>query len=967
MDQKKLNKIMGFGVFLITTIVYLFTVQSSVSFWDCGEFIASSVLLQVPHPPGTPLFLILGRFLSMIPFADNLAYRVNMISVFSSIATVVFLYLIIVKAIENYKTNGHDSLFDAFGTYLAAAIGALSLAFADTFWFNAVEAEVYALSTFFIAIVTYLIMAWNERADEPDNEKYLIMIAYLLGLSTGVHLMAVLAIVPITMVIFFRKYNDDEEALKKSGFIFLAHAGIIILIAFALWFGITDNRPPDQAAYKDVDQRFLLIFGAVSVLIMGIFWKKVFRRNSFYLPIMIGGVALVALYPGIVKIFPKLISSIGQNNITVDILVIIGVFAFIGYMIYWSARERKNTTHLVFNFILFALLGFTTYAMIIIRSNQDTPINLNSPKTFPELVKYLNREQYGDFPTWKRRYSHEPHQQGIYTQYSSDMDFLYSYQINHMFNRYLLWNYAGRESTEQDSGVDPSQLFYIPFLLGIFGVYFQFRRDWKMAAVFLAMFIFLGWLTAFYQNQQQPQPRERDYFYVGAFFVYSLWIGLGVRGIFDLIKKQFAESYLLKPFIIGAMVFATILVPFNMLYSNYFTHDRSRNYVPWDYSYNLLQSVAPNAILFTNGDNDTFPLWYLQDVEGVRRDVRIANLSLLNTPWYIKQLKNTEPHGAKKVPIGLRDQDIDRIGPIPWEPRNISIPVPENVYKEFGVEDPTVIENGKLTWTMKNTAQFGTTKAVRVQDLLALDIVRSNNWEVPVYFAVTCSEDSRIGLDDYLTMEGLAFRITPVRSNLTYQRVDEPIMRAQLFDEPDGYSFDYQPGFKYRGLDDSTIFFDENHRRLAQNYRNSYMRLALHYLSVENDNEKVVETLDKMEETLPRSVIPIDYRLLHDIGNIYLSSGGTEQYNEIANEVESVALELLARNPQDYNNRYSPYFLLKDIYENAQEWDKLVNLFAQLQSYVPQDPNVNQLLQMYKQRAASVDTLEITKEQINIE
>ena len=315
----------------------------------------------------------------------------------------------------------------------------------------------------------------------------------------------------------------------------------------------------------------------------------------------------------------------------------------------------------------------------------------------------------------------------------------------------------------------------------------------------------------------------------------------------------------------------------------------------------------------------------------------------------------------------MRDQDIDRIGPIPWEPRNISIPVPENVYKEFGVEDPALIENGKLTWTMKNTAQFGTTKAVRVQDLIALDILRSNNWDVPIYFAVTCSEDSRIGLDDYLTMEGLAFRITPVKSNQTYQRVDEPIMRAQLFNEPDGYSFDYQPGFKYRGLDDSTIFFDENHRRLAQNYRNSYMRLALHYLSVENNNEKVVETLDKMEETIPRSVIPIDYRLLHDIGNIYLSSGGTEQYNSIANEVESVALELLARNPQDYNNRYSPYFLLKDIYENAQEWDKLVNLFAQLQSYVPQDPNVNQLLQMYKQRAASVDTLEITKEQINIE
>jgi hypothetical protein len=967
MDQKKLHWMMGFAVFLITSIVYLFTVQSSVSFWDCGEFIASSVLLQVPHPPGTPFFLILGRLFAMIPFAENLAYRVNLISVFSSIATIVFLYLTIVKAIENYKTNKYDSLFDSFGTYLAAAIGALSLAFADTFWFNAVEAEVYALSTFFIAIVAYLIMAWNEKADEPDNEKYLIMIAYLLGLSTGVHLMAVLAIVPITMVIFFRKYMDDEEALKKTGIIFLVHAGIIVLIAVALWFGITDNKPPDQAAYKQIDHRFLLIFAAVSILIMGIFWKKVFKRNSFYLPIMIGGVALVAVYPGIVKYFPKLVSSIGQNNITIDILIIVLVFAFIGYMIYWSAREKKNTTHLVFNFMLFALLGFTTYAMIIIRSNQDTPINLNSPKTFPELVKYLQREQYGDFPTWKRRFSNEPHQQAIYTQYSSDMDFLYSYQMNHMFNRYLFWNYVGRESTEQDAGVDPSQLFYIPLLLGMFGIYYQFRRDWKMAAVFLAMFIFLGWLTAFYQNQQQPQPRERDYFYVGAFFIYSLWIGLGVSGIFDLIKKQFSESGLLKPLTIAAMIFATILVPFNMLYSNYFTHDRSRNYVPWDYSYNLLQSVAPNAILFTNGDNDTFPLWYLQDVEGVRRDVRVANLSLLNTPWYIKQLKNTEPHGAKKVPIGLRDSDIERIGPMQWEPRNITIPVPEDVYKSFGIEDPAVIENGRLTWTMTNTVQFGTTKAVRTQDLIALDIMRNSNWEVPVYFAVTCSEDARIGLDDYLTMEGLAFRVTPVKSNLAYQRVDEEIMRTQLFEEPEGYSFDYQPGFKFRGLDDSTIFFDENHRRLAQNYRNSYMRLALHYLSVEKDNDKVIETLDMMEQKIPRDVIPIDYRLLHDIGNIYLNSGGTDQYNVIASEVETIALELLERNPMDFNNRYSPYFLLKEIYEYREEWDKLVGLFSQLQQYVPQDQNVQQLLQMYKQQAELGDTLEITKEQIKLE
>jgi hypothetical protein len=215
-------------------------------------------------------------------------------------------------------------------------------------------------------------------------------------------------------------------------------------------------------------------------------------------------------------------------------------------------------------------------------------------------------------------------------------------------------------------------------------------------------------------------------------------------------------------------------------------------------------------------------------------------------------------------------------------------------------------------------------------------------------------------------MEGLAFKVTPVKSNLTYQRVDEPIMRKQLFEEPEGFSYDYEPGFKFRGLDDPTIFFDENHRRLAQNYRNSYMRLALHYMSVEKNNDKVVETLDMMEEKLPRNVIPIDYRLLHDIGNIYLSSGGVQQYQEIADEIELIALAQLENNPMDFNNRYSPYFILRDIYENAEAWDKLVSLFSQLQQYVPQDPNVRQLLEDYRRRAAD-DTLEVTKEQINIE
>ncbi len=959
MNQKNLHKIIGAGVFVISALVYFLTVQPSVSFWDCGEFIASSFLMQVPHPPGTPFFLILGRLFSLIPFAENIGLRINTISVLSSAFSVLFLYLIAVKLILNYRKEEPTSILDALGTYMAAAIGALSLAFSDTFWFNAVEAEVYALSTFFIAFITWLIIVWNERADEPDNEKYIIMIAYLIGLSTGVHLMAVLAIVPIVMVIMFRKYLSDEEHLKVTGKLLLIHAGIILVIAAGMWYALSDARPPDPEEYKAVDSRFLMIFVLVSVLFMGALWKKIFARNSFYLPLIFGGIALMATYPGMVKYFPNLISSIGKNDIVLDMIIFFAIFAILGYGIYWTNKENKQTLHLILKSALFALLGFTSYAMIIIRANQDTPINLNSPKTFSEVVSYLNREQYGDFPTWKRRFSQEPHQQGIYTGYSNDLDFLVTYQMNHMFHRYLAWNYAGRDSTIQDSGVDWSELYGIPLLLGLFGLYYHFRRDWKMAAVFLTMFIFLGYLTAFYQNQQQPQPRERDYFYVGAFFVYSIWIALGVRGILDLIKLQMKESSLLNPVFSVVILAAFVLVPANMLASNFHTHDRSRNYVPWDYSYNMLQSAAQNAIIFTNGDNDTFPLWYLQDVEGVRRDVRIANLSLLNTAWYIKQLKNNTPHGTAQVPMNFSDVEIDRLGPMRWEPRNMSLPVSKDMIEKYNVKDSAIVKSGAVSWRMDNTVQFGNVKAVRVQDLVVLDIIQANNWQRPIYFAVTCADDSKIGLQDHLVMEGLAFRLVPNKEDSYYQSVNEPVLKKQLFDEPEGYSRDYAPGFKFRGLDNSAIFFDDNHVRLTQNYRNSFMRLALHYLYEAKNNEMVIKTLDKMEEKIPRDNIEMDYRLLHDIGSLYYSAGEMEQYLDVTADVEREAWKRIEENPADLSNqRYSPYLMLKEIYENLGQYNKLVDLFLRLKAVAPNDPNVNSMLEQYR-KLAEQDTSDI--------
>lgn len=955
MNFNRLHKIIAAAVFFIALFVFYSTAQASVSFWDCGEFIASSVLLQVPHPPGTPFFLILGRLFSMIPFGEDLAFRVNMISVISSAFTVLFVYLIIVKLIKLFYKEESKGLVDQLGTYMAAATGALSLAFADTFWFNAVEAEVYALSTFFIGIVTWLVMIWNEKADEPDSNKYLILIAYLIGISTGVHLLAVLASVSIMMVVVFRKYIDDFENLKKTGVILAGHAGVALLVMMGLWATQTHTAPVGYEEAKAFDWEMITFVVVVSIVYMIIFRKKIFNKNSFYLPIILGGIALLVVYPGIVKYIPNIVSTIGKNNIVLDIVIIAAIFGVIGYLIYYTRKNNKQTLNLVAKCFLFAFIGFSTYSSIIIRSNQDPPINLNSPKTFSELVSYLNREQYGEAPLFQRRYSMEPQHQNIYKDYSSDLDFFLSWQMDHMFNRYLLWNYAGRNSTVQDDGVNWSQLLGIPFILGLFGVFYHFKRDWKMASIFLVFFLMLSYIMAIYFNMQQPQPRERDYFYTGAFFVFSIWIGLGVRGVLDYIKEKFANTSLLNPVMSIIIVIAFIAVPVNMLASNYFRNDRSNNYVPWDYSYNLLQSVAPNGIIFTNGDNDTFPLWYLQDVAEVRRDVRIVNLSLLNTAWYILQMKNTEPHGALKIKMSYTDEQVERLarGPSRWESRQVSIDVPPEVIEEYNITDSSIIKTGKLTWLVRHTVQYGDVKAIRVQDLAALDIIRSNTWDRPIYFASTVSDDSKLGLNDYLQMEGMAYRLVPKKSNNTVTYINPEILEKQLFNEPEGFSKTYQPGFKFRGMDDPSIFLNDNEIRMMQNYRNSFINLALYYLYDVDNPEKVIAVLDKMEESLPHKIIPMDYRILFDVANIYYQAGAIEQYVDLVSEVQEVAEGILEENPTDFSSSYNPYRLLLDIYEKTGQFDKATELIDQIESYLPNDPAVKSLRKRFEKMVES--------------
>ena len=951
MKNDPLRKIIGSLVFLISLVVLFLTVQSSVSFWDPGEISSASYSLMVPHPPGGPFWLIVGRIFSMIPFAADVGFRINTVSVLSGAFTVLLLYLIVIRIIEHYKKEKYSGFSDRLTTYLSAAIGALALSFCDTFWFNATESNYFALSTLLFALVVWLMMLWLEKSETPGNEKYIVLMAYIIGIAAGVHLMSVLAILTFIGVVVMKRYVTDDEMYKKSGFILLLHLGIIALIAVIMWASQTNSQPPSTAQYQAYDSRFKWIMIGITAVFIAIFRKQIFNKNSFYFPVAVGGIVLAIAYPGIVKLFPSFLLAVGGPSSLTNLAIFLVILGGLLYLVYWTKKNKKSILNLAALCFLFTLIGFTTYSMIIIRANEGTPMDENNPDNFKDLVYYLNREQYGDFPIFKRRFSDEPMHRMTYTNYSSDLDFFWNYQMNHMFSRYLLWNFVGKKSTVQDSGINWGELWGIPFLIGLLGLYSHFKKDWKLAAWFLILFIFMGFLTAFYQNQQQPQPRERNYFYAGAYFVFAVWIALGSKELIDLIVEKIKDIKLKS--ITGYTVAALLIlfIPLHMLRVNYFTNDRSENWLPWDLSYNLLQSCKPDAILFTGGDNDTFPLWYLQYVEGVRRDVRVVCLSLANTNWYLRQLKNDQPYGDEKVKFQMSDNQIDNIQPIQWEPHIVSIPVSKEDMQKFNVTDSSVIKTGKISFKVPNTIQFGNVKGIRVQDIAVLDIIRSNSWDRPIYFASTCSNDSYIGLQNYLRLDGMTYRVVPAQSPVRSDFVNVPLLQKELL-KPDSsitISKDYKPGFLFRNLNNKDVFYSDMEDGLIQNYRNIFVRLAAYYQSSLQDNKMALKTLDMMEEKIPRENISMDYRLLYNVGNIYYLAGDYDKFKQIANEVIPSAKANLKNSVYETSSPFNSFSMLTDIYIKMKEYGNAIDILNQLKSYYPNDPGLDREIQRIKQ------------------
>ncbi len=944
MNNKVIHRVIGAIVFFAALIVFFLTVQPSVSFWDCGELSAASYGLQITHPPGAPFFIMMNRILSLIPFAQNIGFRINTLTVIASSFSVLFLYLVAVRLIRNYKKDDEDSVV----TYISAAIGALSFAFATAFWFNSTESNVFGFSAFLFTLMIWVMMVWYEKADQPGSDRYILFIAFVLGLSPGVHLMSVLAAVPVGMLYVMKKYYTNDNDAKYTAKIFLGHLALLMVIAAVMWSSQTSSTPPTTEEYKEYDTRFKLIMFFVSVIVMGVFWKKIFNRNSFYIPFIVGLIANFAIYPGIVKYMPLVITSIGGDSFFVTGIIMAIIVGALAYAAHWAQQNKKAVVYLVCASSIMAIIGFSVYTMIIIRANQHPPMNENDPKDIKTLVSYLSREQYGDFPTFKRRFSSEPQHQPTFANYSSDLDYFWKWQMNHMYVRFLLWEYVGRESWDQDAGVKFNQLYGIPFIIGMLGLMFHFRRDWKMASIFLTMFIFMGFLICFYQNQQQAQPRDREYFYAGSWFVFSIWIAIALSNIVEEIKKFVKSPSAAKSATYTFLAIAFIVIPFNMFRTNYHFQDRSRNWVPWDYAYNMLQSCAPNSILFTCGDNDTFPLWYMQDVEGVRRDVRVANLSLINTDWYIKELKNDTPYGAMKVPMNYKDDQIDRLQPVQFEAKNIDLPVPPNVFKEFGVTDSALTSRGKITFRMTPTINSGNIKAVRVQDLMVKDIIQANNWQRPIYFASTCDDQSRIGLTPYLRLEGLAYRLIPESGASNIENVNVDLTSKDLLGENAAPNKSYQPGFILRSFSWPGVFFDENMVRISYNYRESYMALANYYVNVMNNKDMCLKTLNAMETRIPKENVELDYRLKYNIANLYMSAGDVNTFKQYSAEIEAEALQKISEKPRDMSGYYNPYMILKLTYENGGEYDKEIDLLKKMQGITGPSVELNNEIERVK-------------------
>ena len=940
MEERLFNKtniIIGWVLFAFATIIFLLSIEPTVSFWDAGERIAVSYKLQIGHPPGAPLYQMLARVFSLFSFGEvsRVALCINAMSAVAGGLAVMFLFWTINILSRKLLGDKELTLSRAMVVFGSGLVGALTLTFSDSFWFTAVEAEVYVTSVFLTAFVFWAILKWEARAHEPDANKWLVLIFYIIGLSIGVHLLNLLAIPAIVFVYYFKKYNTTTR-------------GVLITSVVAI----------------------ALLYFIQSILIPGLLnldWQfERFFVNSLGLPFHSGTIAFfVVLTAGII------------------------------YGLYITQKRKKvvwNTILLAFTFIV---IGYSSFFMLVIRSNAHVPINENAPKDALAMKAYLGREQYGAWPLLYGQYYNAPviemedgspvwgknretgryeiinprtglepvfdpqfttvfprmyssrslHVQGyenwgnisgrpVRTRmpdgsfetinkptFGENLRFFFAHQVGHMYVRYLMWNFSGRQNDIQGHGsplegnwitgirfIDELRLgpqsdlpesmtsnraynryYMLPFLLGVIGFLYQLKRRPGDALVLGLLFFMTGLAIIIYLNQTPYQPRERDYSYIGSFYAFSIWVGLGVMALADsLFRKMKGKTpeQMEKTARLSAGLVALVcllLVPVHMARENWDDHDRSGRYGTRDVAINYLESCAPNAIIFTNGDNDTFPLWYAQEVEGIRTDIKVVNMSLLNTDWYIDNMMRRKTYDAEPLkfsfdPVQYRDgtrdyvfidrrlegyHDLRRLMEFVGDDRTqtrirtrrgLEDFIPTNRFR-LPVDSAKVVANGTVApedahlivdaveWTYPG-------QGLGKNHLMALDFIAQNNWERPVYFAITTGSETYMGLEPYFQLEGMAYRLVPIRTDSEQgdpARINTRILYDNLMNK-----------FQWGNMTDPSVYLNEDHRRLTVSFRNVFQRLAEALLE-ENKPDSAVAVLDRALEIMPEYNVPYNY------------------------------------------------------------------------------------------------------------
>ena len=1054
-QYKTVNNLIGWLTFIIAATVYCMTIEPTASFWDCPEFITTGYKLEVGHPPGAPFFMLTANLFSQFASdATTVAKMVNYMSALMSGACILFLFWSITHLVrkliikdENNITTGQ--LVTIMGSGL---VGALVYTFSDTFWFSAVEGEVYAYSSLFTAVVFWLILKWEDVADEPHSDRWIILIAYLTGLSIGVHLLNLLCLPAIVLVYYYKKVPNAN-----------AKGSLLALFASMVLVGI-------------------VLYGIVPGVVKVGGWFELLFVNSMGLPFNTGVIVYIIILAasiiwGVYESYTE--TSRARMNIsfmlTIALLgipfyghgvssVIIGIIVLAALGLYLFAKNlnkkyqisaRSMNTALLCTMMI--MVGYSSYALIVIRSTANTPMDQNSPEDIFTLGEYLGREQYGTRPLFygqaysskvalevkdgycipveansttkyirkektspdekdsyvevpgrveyqyaqnmlfPRMYSsaHIPQYKGwvdikgydvpydecgnaimvnIPTQWEN-IKFFFRYQLNFMYWRYFMWNFAGRQNDIQGSGeiehgnwitgipfIDnwlvgdqsllPQELkdnkghnvFYcLPLLLGLIGLFWQAYRGQKGVQQFWVVF-FLFFMTGIaivlYLNQTPSQPRERDYAYAGSFYAFAIWVGMGVAGIIKLLRDYTKMQELPAAILVSALC---LLVPIQMAGQTWDDHDRSGRYVARDFGQNYLMSLqeSGNPIIFTNCDNDTFPLWYNQETEGFRTDARTCNLSYLQTDWYIDQMKRPA-YDSPSLPITwdrveyvegtneyiqIRPEIKKTIDALYAQADSSGNPEAlQNIHNEFG-EDPYELKNILKYWIrsdkeglhviptdsivikidkeairrsgMKIPEALGDSipdhmnillrddngnpkRALYKSELMMLEMLANANWERPMYMAITVGRENQLGMDKHFVQEGLASRFTPFETKKLGATIDSEKMYDNLMNK-----------FKFGGIDKPGIYIDENVMRMCYTHRRVFAQL-IEQLMKEGQKDKALAALDYAEKMIPAYNVPYDWQNgAVQMAEAYYQLGQTEKADKIMDALANKAIEYM--------------------------------------------------------------------------